>query len=100
MNVVLVCLERHAFMLLKICVSSCVVLFIFLLHFFKAVALTLSVVFGIQAPIVILIGGILGAIMHPDALDLGQQPYCYQQFTEVFESAANSTLPPGAVDGL
>ena len=44
-----------------------------------AIALTLAVAFGVQAPICILVGGIVGAIMHPDAADLGQQPYCIDQ---------------------
>lgn len=39
-------------------------------------ALTLAVVFSIQAPFVILAGGVLGALLHPDVLDLGQVPYC------------------------
>lgn len=39
-------------------------------------ALTMAVVFGIQAPYVILAGGVMGAILHPDALDLGQVAYC------------------------
>lgn len=39
-------------------------------------ALTMAVVFGVQAPLVILAGGILGAILHKDALDLGQVAYC------------------------
>ena len=39
-------------------------------------ALTLAVVFSVQAPLVILAGGILGAILSDDALSLGQKPYC------------------------
>jgi chromate transporter len=39
-------------------------------------ALTMAVVFSIQAPLVILAGGVLGAILHKDALNLGQVPYC------------------------
>ena len=39
-------------------------------------ALTLAVVFNLQAPFVVLAGGIFGAILHEDALDLGQVPYC------------------------
>mmetsp|Transcript_54928 Transcript_54928/g.133397 ORF Transcript_54928/g.133397 Transcript_54928/m.133397 type:complete len:525 (+) Transcript_54928:106-1680(+) len=58
-----------------------------------AVALTLSVVFSVQAPLVILIGGIMGAIMHPDAADLGQQPYCVQSLEEIIEYT-NGTLAP------
>lgn len=37
---------------------------------------TLACVFAIQAPLCILAGGILGAILHSDALNLGQVPYC------------------------
>ena len=43
------------------------------------VALTLDVVFHVPAPLVVLAGGIVGAILHPDALNLGQQPYCIDQ---------------------
>jgi chromate transport protein ChrA len=39
-------------------------------------ALTLAVVFNVPAPFVVLAGGIFGAILHGDALDLGQVPYC------------------------
>lgn len=39
-------------------------------------ALTLAVVFNVQAPLVILAGGVFGAILHSDALDLGQVAYC------------------------
>lgn len=39
-------------------------------------ALTLTVVYNVDAPYVILAGGIMGAILHPDALDLGQVAYC------------------------
>ena len=42
-------------------------------------ALTMAVVFNIQAPICILVGGIVGAILHPDALNLGQVSYCEQE---------------------
>lgn len=41
-----------------------------------SIAFTLAVVFNVQAPLCILAGGIVGALMHPDALSLGQQPYC------------------------
>ena len=41
-------------------------------------ALTLAVVFGIQAPYVVLAGGVFGAILHQDALNLGQVAYCLQ----------------------
>lgn len=44
-----------------------------------SIALTLAVAFNISAPICILVGGICGAIMHPDALNLGQVPYCVDQ---------------------
>ena len=44
-----------------------------------AVALTMAVPFNIQAPFCILAGGIVGAILHPDAADLGQRPYCIDQ---------------------
>lgn len=43
------------------------------------IAFTMAVVFAIQAPLCILAGGIVGAILHPDAADLGQIPYCEQQ---------------------
>ena len=39
-------------------------------------ALTLCVVFNLQPPFVVLAGGVFGAILHEDALDLGQVPYC------------------------
>jgi chromate transporter len=39
-------------------------------------ALTVGFYFKIQAPIVILMGGVMGALLHDDVLDLGQQPYC------------------------
>ena len=44
-----------------------------------AVAITMAVAFGFQAPYCILAGGVIGAILHPDALDLGQVPYCVDQ---------------------
>jgi chromate transporter len=40
---------------------------------------TLAIAFNVPAPLCILAGGIVGAILHPDALDLGQQPYCVDQ---------------------
>jgi chromate transporter len=40
------------------------------------ISLTMSAAFQFDAPYCILIGGIVGAILHPDALNLGQQPYC------------------------
>jgi hypothetical protein len=39
-------------------------------------ALTIHVVWNVDAPFVVLAGGALGAILHPDALDLGQVAYC------------------------
>jgi chromate transport protein ChrA len=39
-------------------------------------ALTLAVYFGIQAPIVVILGGIMGALLHDDVIDLGQVGYC------------------------
>ena len=39
-------------------------------------ALTLAVYFGIQAPIVVILGGIMGALLHEDVIDLGQVDYC------------------------
>ena len=39
-------------------------------------ALTLAVYFGVQSPIVVLLGGIMGALLHQDIMDYGQQPYC------------------------
>ena len=37
---------------------------------------TLAVVYGIGAPWVVLAGGVFGAIMHEDALSLGQVEWC------------------------
>jgi chromate transporter len=42
-------------------------------------ALTLKVTFNVPAPFCVLAGGVVGAILHPDALNLGQRPYCIQQ---------------------
>lgn len=53
-----------------------------------SIALTMAVAFNIPAPICILVGGIVGAILHPDAANLGQQPYCLQYVQELAESAA------------
>ncbi|KAG7352027.1 chromate transporter [Nitzschia inconspicua] len=39
-------------------------------------AITLAVYFGVMAPLVVLGGGVLGAIFSEEALNLGQQPYC------------------------
>jgi len=36
----------------------------------------LAVVYNVSAPIVVLSGGVLGAILHSDALNLGQLGYC------------------------
>jgi chromate transport protein ChrA len=36
---------------------------------------TLAAVYGISAPLVIIAGGIFGAILHEDALSLGQVEY-------------------------
>jgi chromate transporter len=44
-----------------------------------AIAFTMDVVFNVGAPWIVLTGGIVGAILHPDALNLGQQPYCIDQ---------------------
>ena len=41
-----------------------------------SLAAFLAVVFNVQAPLVILAGGVLGGILHQDALNLGQVPYC------------------------
>lgn len=55
-------------------------------------ALTLAVVFGIQAPFVVFAGGVMGAILHSDALNLGQQPYCVREgYTMLDELAENTT---------
>jgi chromate transporter len=45
------------------------------------ISLAFAVVVELAAPLCILIGGVVGAILHPDALNYGQQPYCiYQGF--------------------
>lgn len=44
-----------------------------------SIAFTMTVAFNVGAPYCILTGGIVGAILHPSAADLGQQPYCIQQ---------------------
>ena len=44
-----------------------------------SVAFTLAIVWSVQAPFCIFVGGCIGAILHPDALDLGQVPYCIDQ---------------------
>lgn len=43
------------------------------------VAFTLAIVFATPAPVCIFVGGVIGAIMHPDALNLGQVSYCEDQ---------------------
>ena len=63
------------------------------------VALTMAVIFGIQAPFVVLTGGVLGAILHPDALNLGQQPYCIQQ-GYMYEDASSSFMDDVADSGV
>jgi len=40
------------------------------------VALTMAVAFNVQAPFVVITGGILGAILCDDAASLGQLPFC------------------------
>ena len=49
-------------------------------------ALTLAVYFNIQAPIVVILGGIMGALLHEDVIDLGAKSYC-----EANESIFNVT---------
>lgn len=44
-----------------------------------AIAITMAIAFGIQAPFCILAGGVAGAILHQDALNLGQRPYCERE---------------------
>jgi len=39
---------------------------------------TLAMVYGISAPLVVLAGGVFGAILHQDALGLGQVNWCAQ----------------------
>jgi hypothetical protein len=39
---------------------------------------TLAMVFGLAAPLVVLAGGVFGAILHQDALGLGQIEWCAQ----------------------
>ncbi len=39
-------------------------------------ALTMAVVFDVQVPFIVLVGGVFGAVLHKDALDLGQVAYC------------------------
>jgi chromate transporter len=44
-----------------------------------SVAFTMTVVYDIPAPLCILAGGVVGAILYPGAANLGQQPYCIDQ---------------------
>lgn len=44
-----------------------------------AIALTMNTSFNIDAPFCVLAGFAVGAILHPDALNLGQRPYCIAQ---------------------
>ena len=39
-------------------------------------SLTMAVVFSVQAPIVVIMGGVMGDLLHEDVIDYGQQPYC------------------------
>lgn len=41
-----------------------------------SIALTMGTVFDLDAPYCILAGGLVGAILHPDAANIGQVPYC------------------------
>jgi chromate transporter len=41
-----------------------------------SISLTLSAAFTWDAPYCVITGGIVGAILHSDALNLGQRPYC------------------------
>jgi chromate transporter len=41
-----------------------------------SVAITMAVYFNVVAPLVVLAGGVFGALLHEDVLNLGQQPYC------------------------
>ena len=50
-----------------------------------SVALTMAVVFNVQAPICVFAGGVVGAILSPDAADMGQRSYCEQQGFEFIE---------------
>jgi chromate transporter len=43
-----------------------------------SLAITLAVYFNVMAPLVVLAGGVFGALLHEDVLDLGQQPYCVE----------------------
>jgi chromate transporter len=48
-----------------------------------AVAFTMAIVFASPAPLCIFVGGVIGAILHPDALNLGQVAYCVDQGYEL-----------------
>lgn len=50
-----------------------------------AVAFTMAIVFASPAPLCIFVGGVIGAILHPDALNLGQVAYCVDQGYELAE---------------
>jgi chromate transporter len=57
-----------------------------------AVALTMVVVFNVPAPLVVVSGGVMGAILHEDALNLGQVPYCIDYgFVYPAEEYVNTT---------
>jgi hypothetical protein len=43
-----------------------------------SLAITLAVYFNVMAPLVVLAGGVFGALLHEDVLDLGQHPYCVE----------------------
>jgi len=44
-----------------------------------SIALTMAVYFGVQAPICVIAGWAVGAILSREALNYGQQPYCVDQ---------------------
>jgi chromate transporter len=50
-----------------------------------SISLTLNAVFIWDAPFCVLAGGIIGAILHPDALNLGQRPYCIRNGYQTVE---------------
>eukprot|EP00977_Amphora_coffeiformis_P008944 scaffold2028_cov191-Amphora_coffeaeformis.AAC.9 len=54
-----------------------------------SVALTMAIVFNKPAPLCIFVGGCVGAILHPDALDLGQVAYCEEAENVAVEEAAD-----------
>lgn len=57
-----------------------------------SVALTMAIVFNVQAPLVVLAGGVFGALLHKDVLNLGQQAYCI--------SSGDYIVNPVTDDGL